>query len=261
MDRPTTLSLAEQYVSRMNFSGVPTHSHKHLMAPPPAFIPDASKHQSLVVGAQIQSFASGIDASTRQAIMNSILLAQLAAQKATVSSPDDYVTWYAQYFDALGNIGWLIQQKNFVSFPVSASTVSVHEAVLQLAAALMGGTGVTGYLIVQKTLDALQKLKDDSPVITIFDRQSRSQKAGSFQVSVATQDAAGGISISLMAFRLQATRTETKVIFISFKQYDVTLDYCSGTVGINKSVLEGIADKIEKKVADHVEGYVRMIEI
>ncbi len=258
MDTQTIFN-AQKFVASVDLSGVPKHSRRYFGPQPLRFIPNPDENQSIVVGSQLQAFEKGLDERMRQAIQNSVLLAQLVAQMK--APPDDYETWYRTYFDVLSRIGWLIQEKSFNSFDSGAAQSDVHEAVLQLAATLMGGPATTAYQIVAATIGALQKLQEGNPAITIFSRETQHEQAAKFQVSVAEKESDGGLGVSLMAFRLQASTTVTQVLFFKFKSEEARLEHLSAKVGINQNVLEQVADAIADKVAKHIDGYVRMLEI
>lgn len=250
---------AQQFVATVDLAGVPTHSPKYLGPKPPGFIPRADEDQSVVVGSQLFAFAKGIDEGTRRALQNSALLAQLAASKR--ASPDDYEAWYWTYFEVLSSVGWLIQERDFNSFDSGSAQADVHEAVLQLAAGLMGGTATTAFQIVAATIGALQKLGEGNPAITVFRRETQRQQAARFQVSLAQKESDGGLLVSLMAFRLRASTTVTQALFFTFKSEEARLEHFSARLGINEDVLEAIAGAIAEKVTEHVDGYVRTLKI
>jgi hypothetical protein len=253
---------AQQFVASVDLSGVPTHSllpGLGFAESPTPFIPRPNENQSIVVASQLQAFAKGVASSTRLAIQNSVLLAQLVAQKQ--ASPDDFVKWYASYFETLNKIGWLIREQGFALFDSGATQTDVHEALLQLAAGLMGGPATTAFQLVAATVGALQKLKQGDQTIAIFSRETEHAQAGRFQVSVAEQESDGGLAISLMAFRLHASTTVTSVLFFKFASNKATLEHFSGKVGVNEGLLEAVAEQIAGKVRDFIEGNVRILEI
>jgi hypothetical protein len=75
----TSALKAEQFLSTLDLSTVPTYTEKTLEEPPPRFIPQAGADQAVVVGSQLQGFVKGIDAGLRGTLANAMLLAQLAA--------------------------------------------------------------------------------------------------------------------------------------------------------------------------------------
>ena len=258
---------AKRFVKGIDLAGLPDHRPVHFGAPTPAarpkipapaVQPKSDETQALVVGSQVQVFDKSVDAALRTPIMESVLLAQLAAKKA---SQDAYEAWYPKYFDVLSNIGWVIQDRTFHVSGGHSREVDVHESVLALAASLLGGPATTAYQIVAATLAALQKLKEDSPSIALFRRETQQAQAASFQVSVAEKDGDGKVSVGFLAFRLNATASSTTVLFFKFKSEEARFEYNSARLGIVESVLTSVAPLIEEKVAQFVPGYVKAIEI
>ena len=90
-----------------------------------------------MVGGDVFSFVEGVTAEGREAIINASLLAQLVAKKK-VPDFDDTESWYQAYFEALSNLGWVIQQRDFAEYQEKTTNFETHKAVLALAAALLG---------------------------------------------------------------------------------------------------------------------------
>ena len=247
---------AQRFVAGIDIEGVPTHGKRYLDAAPPRFIPRPEEDQAIVIGSQVQGFARGVDATNRQAVENAMLLAQLAAQR---QAPDDNEAWYRTYFDTLSNIGLATTERNFTESDTGTIQSDVEKVVLELVASLAGGPATTAVKIVTDTLAALRKLDEGSPAVTIFRRETH-RDTGRFQVSVAEQDASG-MAVALLAFTLEASTTLTQVLFFKLKSEDARLKYVSSKLHVSEDVLAGAAPLIAQKVADHVDGYVRSVQI
>jgi hypothetical protein len=248
-----------RFVASINLQGVPTHSRKYLGAPPPRFVPRRDEDQAIVIGSQLQAFARGVDEGIRQALENAMLLAQLAADKKSPQAANK--AWYRAYFDTLNNLGLAVEGKSFVRFTSGSIQADVHKAVLELAASLLGGPATTAYKLVAATLGALLKLDAESPAITIFSRETRHERTGRFQVSVAENETGGEIRVSLMGFSLEASASMTQVLFAKLASEAATLDYTSVEFRVSVESLSRVADDVAEKVAEHIDGYVRHLEI
>src|SRR5689334_3507521 len=71
--------------------------------PPPAFTGDK---QALAIGSQLTEFTTQVAQVIRPAVSNSLLLAQLAADKAN-SGVEDPKAWFTTFNTVLGKTGWL----------------------------------------------------------------------------------------------------------------------------------------------------------
>ncbi|MGI9078695.1 MAG: hypothetical protein ACR2G6_15405 [Gemmatimonadaceae bacterium] len=215
------------------------------------------KNQAVVVGSEIVSFVSGVTAERRDAIVNSSLLAQLVAKKK-VSDPAKIYEWYDAYFDVLTNIGWVVQDKGFAEYSENSQNFAAHEAILAVAATLLGAAP-TALAVISSTLKALKSMDEHSPWITVFSRESQHAKTARFQISLAEQDERGQFFVSLMAFGLEARSSITQVLFFKVKKNEATLQHYAGKVTINTAVLDSVRDAIRTKLSGQASDYVKAL--
>lgn len=225
----------------------------------PAF--ETAKTQAAVVGADIVAFATGVTAETRKDIVHATLLAQLVAKKR-IPKPttlDDWAAWYDAYFDTLTNVGFSAQDRGFATYSTKGDSFEAHQEIIGLATALFGA-GTTAVLAITKTLEALHKLDESSPWITLFDRESRSANTARFQATIAVPDeASGSVLISMVAFGLEAKTIKTQVLFFKFRSEEVKLKNYSGKVSIDADVLAEVRDDIRKKLSGFASRFVRTL--
>ena len=219
---------------------------------------DAAKQQAVVVGADVIAFVKGVTPEQRNDIVNASLLAQLVAKKK-VPKPSTLTTvkeWYEDYFDVLSRIGFAIQDKGFAEYREASDSFEAHEAILEIATALLAGA--PGALaLVKTTLDALQKMSSNSPWITLFNRESQSANTARFQVSLVNEDENGNLHVALIAFGLEARTKLTQVLFFKFHTNDVMLHHHSGKVTINAHLLAGVRDQIADKLIAYASDYIK----
>jgi hypothetical protein len=216
---------------------------------------DSARDQSVVVGSDIISFVRGVTEQRRQDIVNSALLAQLVASKR-VPDPTHVFTWYGVYFDTLTNIGWTIQDRQFVDHIEESKSLEAHKAIIELATSLLGPQAAALQLV-KTTLTALQSMDQDSPWIMLFNRESRFAKSARFQITLAEEKSEGQFLVTLMAFGLVAAKTLTQVLFFKFRSNEVRLKHSSGKITINTTVLDAIREPISKKLAAFSADFVR----
>jgi hypothetical protein len=256
-----TVTQARSYVQQLN---LPAGPPPVLDAAPAAldFAFDSAKEQATVVGSDVVAFVKGITPEQRADLVNATLLAQLAAKKK-VPDPIDLagvLDWYAQYFDVLSNIGFVIQETGFAEYKEKADTFEAHEAILDVAAVVLAGA--PGALaIVTKTLESLKKMSPDSPWITLFHRESRSAKTARFQITLAEPDESGGLLVRLMAFGVEADATITQVLFFRFKKNQAKLRHHSSRVSIDATVLAGVRADVAARIAAHTRSFVAGLDI
>ena len=220
---------------------------------------DTFKKQITVVGSEVVSFVEGISAQRRQDITNATLLAQLAANKK-VTDREDILAWYDSYFDVLTNVGWVLQDRGFSEYTEKVDGLETHEAILKVAAVLLGGAPIS-LAVVSQTLGAMKSMDKDNPWITIFNRESRAAKAARFQISLTEQAENGQFMVTTMAFALNAKSKVTQVLFFKIHKTEATLKHCSGKVTINEEVLFGVRDVVKAKLVGRTRDFIVALDI
>ncbi len=224
----------------------------------PEAIFNEEKSQAAVVGSDVMSFMAGVAPQVRKDIVNCSLLAQLVANKS-VSNRESLGDWYKAYFDTLTNVGWVIQEQGFAEHHETGNVLEANKAILRIATALLG-PGTAALALIQTTLDALKSMSE-GPWITIFERESQTQKAARFQVTLVEPEAARGFSVALMAYELEATSDLTQVLFFKLRKNDVTLRHASGRVAIDTDVLTAIREPVAQKIASHSASFIAGLPI
>lgn len=217
---------------------------------------DVAKEQASVVGSEVIAFSKGVSAETRSDIANAVLLAQLVAKK-TMAEPKTLAevgAWYDSYFDTLARIGFVIQDRNFAEYRAASDTFEAHEAIIEVASALLVGSP-GAIALVKTTLGALKKMSADSPWITLFHRESQSANTGRFQVSLVETDATG-VFLTLLAFGLEARSGVTQLLFFKFHKNEVNLRHNSGKVSVNADLLSAVRNQIAAKIVAHANDFI-----
>ncbi len=219
----------------------------------------AGKAQAAVVGSDLVSFAAGVDPQLRQDLINCSLFAQLCA-KAEVGDPNRIFDWYQVYFNALQELGWMVQERGFAVYVESGQDFSAHQAIIKVAESLlMPAAGSVAMVL--STLEALRSMAADSPFLTLFNRESQQTQAARFQISLAEQSADGGLSVALMAFGLEAKTTLTQVLFFKSLASQATLRHCSGRVSINTGLLEALRPDLNEQLKEHARSFIRKLPL
>ena len=223
--------------------------------PQPTF--DATKDQAIVAGSGVVSFKSGISATRRQAVSDSLLLAQLILKHQQVS-PDDTQNWYRGYGRVLANLGWLVETCEMTDYVSGDAGFDVHEAIMAVAAVLLGPGAVAAVPLIEATLKALNSMDTSTPWITLFNRESRRANTASFQIALAEPEQTGSdrLTVSLMAFSLTASMTITQVLFVKVQNNEANLKRFTTKAEINLSVLDSVQSTLQQKVASFTTSYL-----
>jgi hypothetical protein len=215
---------------------------------------EVERKRAALVGSEIVAFVDGVTPERRRLVVQSSLLAQLAA-KRKVPDAAKVFDWYRAYLDVLGNIGWAIQDSSFSEFRRFATGFDAHEAITSAAAALLGPGPALAAVIA--TVNALQQAGGATPWFTLFRRESQKASTAHFQVSLVHPGEGDAFLVSLMAFAITAEQEVTQVAFFRFDTRAASLDQLSArvTVGLEpgSAVAQAIADKVARYQAEFVQ--------
>lgn len=220
----------------------------------PSVEAELEQKRAALVGSEIVAFVDGVTPQRRRLVVQSSLLAQLAARRKVPDAAKVF-DWYRSYLDVLGNVGWAIQDSSFSQYRRFAAGFDAHEAITSAAAALLGPGPALAAVIA--TVDALQRAGGATPWFTLFRRESQKASTAHFQISLVHPGAGDAFLVSLMAFAITAEQEVTQVAFFRFDTRAASLDQLSArvTVGLEpgSEVAQAIADKVARYQADYVQ--------
>lgn len=223
---------------------------------PPQF---TGEREVVAVGAQLAEFSDTVPADLRPLIANSMLLAQLAANKATAQDPSVF-DWHLKYRDVLNNIGWQTQASEEQVQEVNNKNLGVHKAIIPVLTAMLG-PAVAAVSMVVSVLEGLSEMDKSTPWITLFDQSSQHARGAKFQISYVDADQHGEPAISLLAFGILADRTITQVLFFKFSAQKAELHKNTSTLGTTASRLNADKDVIAGRVQAFIADFVKNIDV
>jgi len=219
-----------------------------------------SAQEVATVGAQLAEFSEAVPAAQRAVVADCLLLAQLAADKATAMN-DDLQAWYDQYLKVLKALGWLQTSMDFKATEVSDDNAGVHQAILPVLTAMLGPVAASASMVVA-VLKGLQEMNKDDPWITLFDRSSSHARGAKFQLGFVDADPTGDtVKVQLMALAIDAQRRVTQVLFFKLAQESAKLAVAQGELSVGAERLNGIRQAVADKVAPFVVDNIGKIDI
>lgn len=251
-----TTTLSRQFIKEVKFPPAPRRTRALTDAPPLEL--KQTEAQSLVVGSGLVVAANAVPVQTREDIINCTLFAQLAASGA-VRDPTQVGEWYDAYFRTLTALGWAQSDAQFEKYQFSSQNAEAHKAILKVLTVLLG-PGAAALAVVTTALEALQSMNENSPWITLFDRQSKTGMLARFQVATAQLDSDGFLQTALAAFHLEATANFAQVLFFKFSSASTSLNYAAGKASIYQAALSDQRQAIASRLADYRAAYVGQIK-
>lgn len=209
---------------------------------------DAARDQALVVGSDVVSFTTGVEADFRQAITDSSLFSQLVAIHK-VGENADPMAFFDAYFATLLGLGWIEQQRETAAVSLDAGGIDVHEAITGVISTFLAPVaGPAAMAAVIAVLNGLHKMDADQPFITLFNKRSQHGEIGRFQITSVRHDPAQGLMAEVMAFALKADQVVTQVLFFRLHRGSTELRRSFGSLSIDTAALAGIRPNLAAKV-------------
>jgi hypothetical protein len=215
--------------------------------------------QSLVVGSGLVVAAENVPKQTREDLINCTLFAQLAATGEVGNSAKKVGEWYDAYFHALTALGWAQSDTQLEDYDYDAKKAEAHKAILQVITVLLGPQAAA-LVVVKTALEALQSMNENSPWITLFDRQSKVGNSARFQVATAQVDASGLLQVALVAFNLTTRSNLTQVLFVKWSSSSTRLQYASGKATIYEAALAEQRSAIAARLSAYRSAYVGQVK-
>jgi hypothetical protein len=204
----------------------------------------------------IVSFVAGVSPENRQDILDSTLLAQLAAGHL-YPDPQDLKKWYEKYTEVLRNIGWSIQANEFSEVTSSGSLFEMKNAILGIISAAFGGNYVA---IVTKVLDALKGLSDSDSKIVAFEKNTHSAGKGTFQLAL-VEEINDAVALHMAGFIISTSSVVKRILFFSSKKETATVSSNSMACTLNKETYATVRSTVKQKLGDKAQQYIAEIVI
>lgn len=243
-----TPKLSRELIEFIKLPGLQRSTRGPLEDRPPLELKD-SQAQVLVAGSGLIVAADNVPAQTREDLVNCTLFAQLAAS-GEVPDAKKIMSWYDAYFRWLMVLGWAQSDRQFQDYKFSGQHAEAHKAIEKVLVALLGPQAAA-LVVVEAALQALQAMEENSPWLTLFDHQSKVEKAARFQVATAQPEANGLLQTALVAFNLTAKANFTQVLFFRFSSSSTNLKYAAGKATIYEAALATQRTQIAQRLVDY----------
>ncbi len=212
--------------------------------------------QAFLADKSLVSFISEVNGQNRKDVLNSTLLAQMAANKK-FPNEEDILEWYQAFIDVLSKIGWNIESSEISTFESSKTVFEIEDAIIDILSGAFGG----GYIkVIAKTLESIKNMSDEDHKIIAFEKNTHSLTKGCFQIALAVEENEV-VSMQLGTFLLTSTKKIKQILFFTSKKDKTKLQYSSRLGTLNAEVYEQIRSAVLKKLGDDITAYVTEIEI
>jgi hypothetical protein len=211
---------------------------------------------ALVDDGSVVSFVADLSAEHQSDVLNSTLLAQLAANKK-YDRWTKTVDWYKYYVDVLGGVGWVIQEFDFTKFDSQGNSFSVDKVLMELLAAIATQNQLA---IALDALKALKALSDDDHRLELFNSASHSTSNGNFQIGTCSE-AKDNVAMSVACFSFDAKQIDSKFLWFSYSASDMSLFKASQSVSLDEEIYAGVRKAVVTKLGENAKTLVANLDI
>ena len=202
------------------------------------------------------SFVAGVSEQSQADVLNSTLLAQLAANKAH-DRENDTENWYKFYRNVLENVGWVLQEFTFDKFTTSAGDFTVDRVVLDILAAIATGDELASVLA---TINALKSLSDGDDRLVLYESSSHSASKGNFQIAPASESS-NVVVLKIAAFYFSTSQSVDRVLFFRFSSASANIYKGSQVINLNRDVYSQVRSDIVAKLGSRAKAFVKNLDI
>lgn len=213
--------------------------------------------EAFVDAGSLPMFTSQLNDQQKKDVLNSTLLARLAADKKhdRFAKPDD---WYNIYTNVLGRIGWvLVEDLKFNEYKSSEKEFQISQVVLEFLSALTGGDKEL-MKVVKGTLDSLQQSKER---LTLFSSSSTSGNSGNFQILPCTVDKSKQVTVGFMGFHFTAEQVANDYLFVTYSSQDVHLSMSGQVFTLNEEVYAKVREHVLDKLGKNDNDFIDRLDI
>lgn len=215
-----------------------------------------NEEEASTVGGSLVSFVSGISNQHKSDVLNSTLLAQLAAN-AKFNKEEEPKEWYSVYNEVLNNIGWNFPAFNFKKEDITSSTFTLDRKVLDILKAIADPREVSS---VDRMMNSLNEDPENDKAVELFDTVGMVGRQGVFQIFPCADD---DTNVVMLSTCLQFTASEhvTRFLWFKWKSKTVELWQSAQKCVLVEDVYSQVRKQVIEKLGDRAVKYVINIEL
>lgn len=219
-------------------------------------VTDDEKKAGYVDSGSLISFVSGIKGLQKNDVLNSTLLAQLAANTA-YDRWEDTDNWYKKYVEVLDNVGWVLESFEFTRYNSSSASFRMDEVVLEILKAIATGDQEE---VIEETMNALKALSDDNGKLVLFDTNASNLTKGNFQMGAVETDGEN-VAMAMSSFYFSSSQSATRFLWFDYSSTDTELFKAAQKSVLNEQVYSIVRKAVLDKLGDAAIQYIADLDI
>ena len=220
-------------------------------------LPPNNTKEGYVNAGAITAFTQNVKGRVKQDIIESTLLAQLAANAKydQESAPTD---WYKFYNKVVVDLGYMVLSfKTFQEYKPLGSSFSMDTAVLKELNPALGVSEV-----MNETLIALRRMVESDHHLQLFSNWSTNgSSSGNFQIYPCDQSSSGDVSLVLESFYFTASSHDARYLFTNWKTGSTHLYKSVQGIILNQGIYDRVRSTVSSRLGDLATKLVASIEL
>jgi hypothetical protein len=217
---------------------------------------DDEDKAGLVDSGSLISFVTGLKSQHKEDVLNSTLLAQLAANTA-FDRWSDTNNWYKKYVEVLANVAWVIESFSFTQYEGSSESFTMDKVVLEILKAIATGEQED---VINETMKTLEALDDGDGKLVLFDTNASNLKRGNFQMGTCQSDGEN-VAMSMGTFYFSSEQSSSRFLWFEYKKAETKLFKAGQKVVLNELIYKKVRQTIIDKLGDAATQYVADLDI
>ncbi|MBY6068815.1 hypothetical protein KUW17_18880 [Leisingera aquaemixtae] len=212
--------------------------------------------QGIVSGSTMIGFEPNLSEELRSSVALCLTAAQKVANTDSVASSPDL--WVQRHQMVLEGLNWVTTAGGDVYTERSVSNIAVHKAIIPFLTAAFGPSAKAASLIIT-AIEQLQKIEEDKPWITLFERESRRFDISEFRFATAGMES-GNVVLRFAAARFLAKQERLQILFFKKNDIDVRFKLASRTMTANPDLLESMNVKLKSKLEGATDDFISSLD-
>lgn len=213
--------------------------------------------QAVLSDKSIFSFISSASVENQKSVINTTLLAQLAANKR-YPDESDLLKWYDVFIETLEKVGWVVESSDLSVFQGDESLFEMDNVVIDI---LVAAFGQATFPLIQKILGSIKQLSNSADrKIKAFETNSHSTTKGCFQLGMVAEEN-DTIALNLGTFMITSANNINTVLFFKFSSNHTKLEYNLRKATLDMEVYQLLSKRIWEKIKDYYTESVTSIDI
>lgn len=205
----------------------------------------------VVSGTTLIDFSNAQNPDVRSSVSLAMLFAsRVASQKHDVDQDDD--AWLATYTESLNQLGFSVSGYSVVNSKFKKSDLSVHKAIIPFLTIAFGGAAAGP--IILSLLENLESM-NDSPWITLFDKNTRRYTAREMHFAAVSSDATT-TSIRYAVARISIEDNSVQVLFFKLKKVNAEFESATTTMTCDNSLLAMVEPALRTKLFSQISTFI-----